>query len=146
MVDKTNNKNSADKSVEVSLKTPSNFYSPSNLQPQESCQDRSMQDIDVNLLTTCFSNILEKFTAKQANIMGNFAEVLAESQSKNMKRISTEIGKQLNSFNENLSAYKANRSSGVATISVNPNKKSTGAATNSVRPVRHTSRVNANRE
>ena len=93
MADKTNNKNSAEKSVEVSLKTPSDFYSPSNLQPQESCQDRSMQDIDVNLLTTCFSNILEKFTAKQANIMGNFAEVLAESQSKNMKRISTETGK-----------------------------------------------------
>ena len=53
-------------------------------------------DIDENLLTTCFSNILEKFTVNQANIMGNFAEVLAENQSKNMNRISSEIGKQLN--------------------------------------------------
>ena len=52
-------------------------------------------DIDENLLTTCFSNILEKFTVNQANIMGNFAEVLAENQSKNMNRISSEIGKQL---------------------------------------------------
>ena len=93
-----------------------------------------------------FSKILEKFTAKQASVMGNFAEVLAENQSKNMNRISTEIGKQINSFNENLSAYKANRSSGVATISVNPNKKSTGTATISVNPVRHTPRANASGE
>ena len=79
MANKTNNKNSAEKHVEVSLKTPSGF-SPSKLhQPQESCQDHSVQDIDGNLLTTCFSNILEKFTAKQANIKGNFAEVLAEN-------------------------------------------------------------------
>ena len=52
-----------------------------------------------------------------------------------MSRISTEIGMQLN---ENMSAYKANRSSGVATISINPNKKSSGAATISVNPARHT--------
>ena len=52
-----------------------------------------------------------------------------------MSRISTEIGMQLN---ENLSAYKANRSSGVATISININKKSTGAAAISVNPARHT--------
>ena len=102
MPDKTNNKNTAEKPVEVCLKTPSGFYSPSNLQPQESCQDRSMQDVDGNLLTTYFSDIVEKFTAKQANIVGNFAKVLAGSQSKNMNRISTETGKQLNSFNENL--------------------------------------------
>ena len=46
-----------------------------------------------------------------------------------MNRISTEIGIQLYSFNENLSVYKANRSSWVATICINPNKKSTGEAT-----------------
>ena len=97
-----------------------------------------MQGIDGNLLTICFSNILEKFNAKQTKLMGNFAEVLVENQSKNMNRISTEIGMQLNSFNENLSAYKANRSSGVVTISVNPNKKSTGAATICINPARHT--------
>ena len=60
MPDKTNNKNTTEKPVEVSLKTPSGFYSPSNLQPQESCQDRSMQDVDGNLLTTYFSDIVEK--------------------------------------------------------------------------------------
>ena len=60
-----------------------------------------------------------------------------------MNRISTEIKKQLNSFNENLSAYKTNRSLGVATISVNPIKKSTGAATISINPARHNSRANA---
>ena len=78
--------------------------------------------------------------------MGTFAEVLAENQSKNMNRISTEIGKQLNSFNENLSAYKSDRSSGVATVSINPNKKSIGAATINVNYVRHTSRANASEE
>ena len=57
--------------------------------------------------------------------MGNL-EVLPENQSKNMNRISTEIGMQLNSL-------------GVATISINPNKKYSGAATISVNPARHTS-------
>ena len=75
--------------------------------------------------------------------MGNLVKVLAENQSKNMKRISTEIGIQLNSFNENLLVYKANQSSGVATIRVKPNKKSAGAAAISVNPARHTSRANA---
>ena len=75
--------------------------------------------------------------------MGNLVEVLAENQSKNMNIISTEIGIQ-RSFNENLLGYKANQSSGVATISINPNKKSTGAAAISVNPARHTSRANAN--
>ena len=44
---------------------------------------------------------------------------------------------QLNSFNENLSAYKANRSSG-STTSVNPSNKSAGAATINVNPARRT--------
>ena len=76
MADKTNNKNPAEKPDEVSPKTPSDFHCPLNLQLQESCQD-----FDGNLLITCFFNILEKFPAKQANIMGNFAEVLAENRS-----------------------------------------------------------------
>ena len=78
--------------------------------------------------------------------MCNFAEILAKKQSKNMNRVSTEIGMQLNSFNENLSAYKANKSSGVAIISINPNKKSTGAATISFNPARHTSKAIASGE
>ena len=87
-----------------------------------------------------------KNTANQENIIGNFSEVLTENQSKNINRISTDIGKQLLNFNENLSAYKANRSSGVATISENSNKRSVGGATISVNPVRHTSRANASDE
>ena len=78
--------------------------------------------------------------------MVNFAEVLTENQSKNMNRICSEIEKQLNSFNEDVSAYKANRNSGVATISVNPNMKSTGAATINVNRARHTWRVNTSGE
>ena len=31
-----------------------------------------------------FFNIFEKFTPKQTNVIGNFAEVLAENQSKNV--------------------------------------------------------------
>ena len=78
--------------------------------------------------------------------MVDFAEVLTENQSKNMNRICSEIEKQLNSFNEDISAYKANRNSGVATISANPNMKSTGAATINVNRARHTWRVNTSGE
>ena len=52
---------------------------------------------------------------------------------------------QLNSFNENLSAYNVNRSSGIATISElrgSPNKKSTETTTISVKSGKHTSRAN----
>ena len=70
--------------------------------------------------------------------MVNFAEVLTENQSKNMNRICSEIEKQLNSFSEDVSAYKANRNSGVATINVNPNMKSTGVATINVNRAIHT--------
>ena len=78
--------------------------------------------------------------------MGNFAKVLAENQSININRISTEFRKYLNGFNENLSAYKANRSSRVATVSINSNKRSKKAATISVNSARHTSRTNARGE
>ena len=78
--------------------------------------------------------------------MVNFAEVLTENQSKNMNRICSEIEKQLNSFSEDVSAYKANRNSGVATINVNPNMKSTGAATINVNRAIHTWRVNTSGE
>ena len=46
-------------------------------------------------------------------------------------------------FNENHPAFKANRSSEVATVSVNPNTRSTGAAAISINPGRHTSKANA---
>ena len=86
----------------------------------------------------CFSTILEKFTAKQANIEGNTAEVLAENQSKNMNRISTEIGMQITVLMKTFQHIRL-RSSGVATISINPNKTSTGAATIRVNSARNTS-------
>ena len=44
-------------------------------------------------------------------------------------------------FNANHPAFKTNGSSGVATISVNPNTRSTGAATISINPARHTSKA-----
>ena len=47
MANKTNNKNPAEKPDEISLKIPSDFHSPLNFQPQESCQD-----VGRNLLTT----------------------------------------------------------------------------------------------
>ena len=86
----------------------------------------------------CFSTILEKFTAKQANIEGNSAEVLAENQSKNMNRISTEIGMQITVLMKTFQHIRL-RSSGVATISINPNKKYTRAATIRVNPAGHAS-------
>ena len=86
----------------------------------------------------CFSTILEKFTAKQVTIMGNFAEVLEENQSKNMNSISTEIGIQIALLMKIFQHIRL-RSSGVATISINPNKKYTRAATIRVNPAGHAS-------
>ena len=75
--------------------------------------------------------------------MGSFAEVLTNNQAKNIDKIFDEIGKKIETFNYSLTAYnKAKNSTGVATISINPNKaKATGAATFSVNP-KTTSRAN----
>ena len=70
--------------------------------------------------------------------MGNFAEVLEENQSKNMNSISTEIGIQIALLMKIFQHIRL-RSSGVATISINPNKKYTRAATIRVNPAGHTS-------
>ena len=56
------------------------------------------------------------------------------------------MGKQLNSFNENPSVKKVNKSSEVATTSSKPNKRSTGANTVRVNSTRHTSRTNVSGE
>ena len=37
---------------------------------------------------------------KQADIMGGFAQVLTNNQAKNINKISNEIGKKLETFNE----------------------------------------------
>ena len=55
--------------------------------------------------------------------MGNFAEVLTNNQDKNINKISNEVGKKLETFNNSLAEYnKAKSSTGVATISINPKK------------------------
>ena len=79
--------------------------------------------------------------------MWSFAEVLANNQTKNInENICNEIGKKLETFNDDLIAYKAKSSTGVATISINPNKtKAMGAATISGNSKR-TSRPNASVE
>ena len=74
MADKINKKNIAENSTEVSLKTPSDFQGPSNRQKL-----LSSTEFDGSTISACFSNILEKFTIKQADIMVNFAEVLANN-------------------------------------------------------------------
>ena len=56
--------------------------------------------------------------------MGNFTEVLTNNQEKNINKISNEEGKKLQTFNNSLTEYnKAKGSTGVATISINPNKQ-----------------------
>ena len=79
--------------------------------------------------------------------MGSFAEVLTNNQTKNINKISDEIGKKLETFNNSLTTYNKTKSStGVATISINSKKtKVTGAATISINP-RNTSRANASVE
>ena len=79
--------------------------------------------------------------------MGRFAEVLTNNQAKNINKISDKIGKKLETFNNSLKAYnKANSSTGVATISINPNKtKVMGAATINVNP-RNTARAHTSSE
>ena len=64
MADKINKKNIAENSTEVSLKTPSDFQGPSNRQKLQ-----SSTEFDGSTISACFSNILEKFTIKQADIM-----------------------------------------------------------------------------
>ena len=59
--------------------------------------------------------MLEKFTIKQANIMGSFAEILTNNQTKNINKISDETEKKLETFNNSLTMHnKTKSSSGVA--------------------------------
>ena len=88
MEDQINKKNIAEYSTEVSSKTPSDFQGPSN---REELQ--SSTEFDGSKIRACFSNILEKFTIKQDDIIKSIAEVLANNQTKNLNEISNEIGK-----------------------------------------------------
>ena len=118
MADKINKKNFAENSTEVNLTTPSDFQGPSNCQKLQ-----SSTEFDGSTISVCFSNIVEKFTIKQADIMESLAEVLANNQTKNINKISNEIGKKLETFNDSLILHKTKSSTGVATISTNPNTK-----------------------
>ena len=82
MADKINKKNIAENSTEVSLKTPSDFQGPSNRQELQ-----LSTKFDGSKISAFFSNILEKVTIKQADIMGSFAGVLANNQTKNKNKI-----------------------------------------------------------
>ena len=86
--------------------------------------------------------------------MGNFAEVLAENPSKNVNisvynEVKTKyIHNQVYSYGFNEENHQHLRLiligvRRVATISVNPNTRSTGAATISINPARHTSKADA---
>ena len=119
ITDKITKKNIAENSTEVGLKTPSDFQSPSNRQELQ-----SSNEFDRSTISACFSSIFEKFTIKQADIMGSFAEILIKNQAKNINKISDETGKKLETFNDSLTAHnKAKSSTGVATISINPSKQ-----------------------
>ena len=131
MAHKINKKNITENSTEVILKTPSDFQSPSN------CQElQSSNEFDGSTTSACFSNILEEFTIKQDDNMRSFAEVVTNNQAKNINKISDEIGKNLETFNDSLTAYnKVKSTTGVITNSINPNEtKATGAALISVKP------------
>ena len=66
----------------ISKKTSSDFQSPSN------CQELQLSnEFDGNTISACFSNILEKFTIKQTDFMGSFAEVLTKNQAKSINKI-----------------------------------------------------------
>ena len=55
--------------------------------------------------------------------MVNFIEVLTNYQEKNMNKINAEIGKELETFNNNLTAWKKAKSrTGIAKITINPYK------------------------
>ena len=47
-----------------------------------------------------FSNILDKFFQQQAMIFDKFSNIFATKQTEDMNKISTVIGKQLNSIND----------------------------------------------
>ena len=131
MAHKINKKNITENSTEVILKTPSDFQSPSNRQELQ-----SSNEFDGSTTSACFSNILEEFTIKQDDNMRSFAEVVTNNQAKNINKISDEIGKNLETFNDSLTAYnKVKSTTGVITNSINPNEtKAKGAALISVKP------------
>ena len=122
MTDKISKKNTAENFKEVNLKTTSNFQSLSNHK-----EIQSSTEFDGSTMRACFSNILEKFTRKQANIMGNFAEALTNNQAKNINKNCDEIGKKPETFNNSFTVCsQAKSSTGVATNSINSNKTKGG--------------------
>ena len=99
-----------------------------------------------NMMASCFKNILDSFSEKQANIFENFATKLVENNNQNMNKFSSDLGQQLvGQIKENMNTNDKNKkNTGVATISVNPekNKNKKGVASIGVNPNK-TSRANA---
>ena len=133
MTGKISKKNIVENSTEVSLKTSSDFQSPSNYQELQ-----SSTQFDGNTMST---------TMQQANMKGNFAEVLANNQANNINKISDEINQKRKERNQKPSITVSQRiiklrAVWAATININPYRtKTAAAATISLKP-RNTFSVN----
>ena len=86
MSDKISNKNIADNSTEVSLRTTTEF--------------------EGSAISGCFFKNPRKFTIKQANIMENLAKIFTNNQAKDINKISDKIGKKLETVTTNSSTNK----------------------------------------
>lgn len=82
--------------------------------------------------------------------MVNFIEVLSNYQAKNINKISAEIGKELETFNNNLTWWKKAKScTGVVRISISPYKtkaREGGGATSVIVNPRNTTNANVSEE
>ena len=53
-------------------------------------------------MTSCFYNILERFTGNKVNILSNFPDIISQNQPENFKKniTTTEMGQQLINFSQ----------------------------------------------
>ena len=100
MADKISNKNIAEKSTKISLKTPSDFQSPSNRQ-----EIQSSTEFDGSTISACFIKILENLQQNRLT-SGNLHAVLTNNQAKNINEITDELKKKLETLTTNLSRNK----------------------------------------
>ena len=86
MSDKISNKNIAENSTEVSLRTTTEF--------------------EGSAISGVFFKNPRKFTIKQANIMENLAKIFTNNQAMDINKISDKIGKKLETVTTNSSTNK----------------------------------------
>ena len=82
----------ADDDIDIqttSLNIPSNFQA-------ENLRDKSQSSILINYS----SNILDKFALTEANIFDSFAHKIEHSQSQDIAKIGTELGKRIDTIKE----------------------------------------------